>query len=43
VRIGGTLFSDSTGPVGSDAETWAGMLRANARTIVGALQGEVGE
>jgi manganese/zinc/iron transport system substrate-binding protein len=43
VRIGGTLFSDSTGPVGSDAETWAGMLRANARTIVGALKGEVGE
>jgi manganese/zinc/iron transport system substrate-binding protein len=40
VRIGGTLFSDSTGPIGSGAETWAGMLRANARTIVEALAKE---
>jgi manganese/zinc/iron transport system substrate-binding protein len=38
VRIGGTLFSDSTGPVGSEAETWEGMLRANARTIVEGLK-----
>jgi len=37
VRIGGTLHSDSTGPPGSGAETWPGMLRANARTIADAL------
>jgi manganese/zinc/iron transport system substrate-binding protein len=37
VRIGGTLYSDSTGPVGSGAETWEGMLRANVRAMVEGL------
>ncbi len=36
-RIGGTLYGDSTGPAGSGAETFIGMLSANVRTIVAAL------
>ncbi|MBL9140863.1 MAG: zinc ABC transporter substrate-binding protein [Phycisphaerae bacterium] len=37
VRIGGELYSDAPGPVGSGAETIAGMSMHNARTIAGAL------
>ncbi len=39
-RIGGTLYGDSTGPAGSGAETYIGMLSANVRTIVKALGGK---
>ena len=40
LRIGGTLYSDSLGPVGSSADTTIGMLRENTRTIVQALGGD---
>ncbi len=39
-RIGGTLYGDSAGPIGSGAETYIGMLSANVRTIVAALGGQ---
>lgn len=38
ITIGGTLYSDATGPVGSGAESYEGMIRANVHTIVNALQ-----
>lgn len=41
-RIGGTLYSDSLGPAGSDAATYVGMIRHNISTLVTALgTGEV--
>ena len=36
VVIGGSLYSDSLGDPGSDAGTYAGTVRANVETIVGA-------
>ncbi len=36
-RVGGVLYGDSAGPVGSGAETYIGMLSANVRTIIAAL------
>ncbi len=41
VIIGGTLYSDAMGPVGSDAETYIGMIDHNVKTIVRALGGTV--
>ena len=38
VDIGGELYSDSMGPVGSAGETYIGMMRENVLTIVGALK-----
>ena len=38
VEIGGTLYSDAMGAVGSGADTYIGMVRSNVATIVGALQ-----
>lgn len=40
LRIGGTLYSDSLGPAGSPADSTAGMIRENTRTIVKALGGD---
>lgn len=37
VVIGGTLYSDALGEPGSEAGTYAGMVRTNVRTIVAAL------
>jgi manganese/zinc/iron transport system substrate-binding protein len=37
-RIGGTLYSDSLGPPGTEAGTYLGMVRHNTRTIVEALK-----
>ena len=37
VVIGGNLYSDALGGAGSGAETYEGMIRHNADTIVGAL------
>jgi manganese/zinc/iron transport system substrate-binding protein len=37
VRIGGELFSDALGPEGSGADTYAGMVRANAKAIADGL------
>lgn len=37
VAIGGSLYADALGPPGSEADTYGGMLRANARTIAAAL------
>lgn len=37
VRIGGSLYSDALGSPGGPAETYAGTVRANVETIVGAL------
>ena len=39
VRVGGNLYSDALGGVGSGAETYEGMIRHNVETIVGALTG----
>lgn len=39
IRIGGTLYSDSLGPVGSSGDTYIKMIESNTRTIVGALGG----
>ena len=36
-RIGGELYSDSLGPPGTPAGTYAGMLRHNANLMVAAL------
>ena len=38
VTIGGTLYSDAMGSVGSNADTYVGMVEENVRTIVGALK-----
>ena len=38
VKIGGTLYSDAMGEVGSGADTYIGMVRANVNTIVKALK-----
>ncbi len=38
VVIGGELFSDSLGPVGSPGETYRGMIEYNVETIVRALK-----
>ena len=38
VKIGGTLFSDAMGDPGTDAGTYAGMVRSNVTTIVNALK-----
>ncbi len=38
VSIGGKLYSDSMGPVGSAGETFQGMMRENVLTIVHALK-----
>lgn len=38
VKIGGTLYSDAMGAVGSGADTYIGMVRSNVATIVEALQ-----
>lgn len=43
ITIGGTLYADSLGPEGSDADTYIGMMRHNVRTIVSALRGTKGE
>jgi manganese/zinc/iron transport system substrate-binding protein len=40
VRIGGELFSDALGTAGTPEGTYAGMVRHNIDTIVGALLGE---
>ena len=40
VRIGGNLYSDALGGVGSGAETYEGMIRHNVDTITGGLLGE---
>lgn len=39
LRIGGELYSDALGPVGSGADNYDGMVRANVSTIVNALLG----
>ena len=38
VEIGGTLYSDAMGAVGSGADTYVGMVESNVNTIVGALR-----
>ena len=38
VVVGGELYSDSVGPVGSGAETYVGMVRHNVNTIAQALR-----
>jgi len=38
VEIGGELYADALGPVGSDATTYIGMISANVRTVVNALR-----
>ena len=38
VKLGGTLYADSTGPVGSDAETFEGTVKHNVNTLVEALK-----
>ena len=42
VIIGGSLYADSLGEPGTEAETYEGMLKFNVATIVGALRGETG-
>jgi manganese/zinc/iron transport system substrate-binding protein len=42
VEIGGSLYSDSLGNPGTPAGSYAGTVRANVETIVGALQGTGG-
>jgi manganese/zinc/iron transport system substrate-binding protein len=37
-KIGGTLYSDAMGAQGTDAGTYAGMVRSNVNTIVNALR-----
>ena len=41
VAIGGQLYSDSMGPVGTAAGTWPGMIAHNVETLVEALGGTV--
>ena len=43
VVIGGELFSDSMGPAGSSADTWAGMVRHDIETVTRALGGTPSE
>lgn len=38
VEIGGELYSDSTGDIGTDAETYIGTFKANVDTIIDALK-----
>src|SRR5208337_1660015 len=38
VRIGGTLYADMLGPIGSAADTYLGMMRENTLTIMEALK-----
>lgn len=38
VTIGRALYADALGEPGTDAATWAGMIRANARSVKEALQ-----
>ena len=38
--IGGTLFSDAMGPIGSYEGTYIGMLDHNATTVARALGGQ---
>jgi manganese/zinc/iron transport system substrate-binding protein len=38
LEIGGTLYSDAGGDAGTEAETYAGMFRANVETITEALK-----
>ena len=38
VEIGGTLYSDAMGEVGSGADTYVGMVQSNVNTIVKALK-----
>lgn len=38
VSVGGNLYSDALGGVGSGAETYEGMIRHNVESIVGALR-----
>ena len=38
VRLGGTLYADGLGIVGSDAATYEMMIKHNARTIVESLR-----
>lgn len=38
VQIGGELYSDSTGDLGTEAETYIGTFKSNIDTIVGALK-----
>lgn len=40
LKIGGILYSDAMGPPGTEAGTYIGMMRHNARTIVAALREE---
>jgi manganese/zinc/iron transport system substrate-binding protein len=42
IEIGGSLYSDSLGNPGTPAGSYAGTVRANVETIVGALQGAGG-
>ena len=37
LQIGGELYADAMGPPGSDADTYAGMIRHNVQTIAAAL------
>jgi ABC-type Zn uptake system ZnuABC Zn-binding protein ZnuA len=39
-QLGGELYADTLGPEGSGAETYAGAVAANARTIATALSGD---
>ena len=43
VGIGGELYADAIGPVGSGADTYIGMIRANVETIAKGLMGEKSE
>ena len=40
VRIGGTLYGDALGPVGTSADTYVGVVRSNIDTIVNGLLGQ---
>lgn len=40
VTIGGSLYSDALGSPGGPAETYFGTVKANVKTIVGALSGD---
>ena len=41
VRIGGELYADALGPIGSGAESYVGMIRANVNTIAEGLGEEI--
>lgn len=41
VKLGGELFTDSTGPESEETSTYEGMMRHNFRTITQALGGQV--